>query len=801
LLLHIVLVFLERVTFMVKNSFAIISIGLLAAVLCLVATTNIQAAVYAWDPNGEYWGVSPTSWDTTDFTAWDAGAGPTAWVNGDNDASFPDWGDGNPTPNMNIQAAGITVDNINLIGTGGGLTIFNGPGNLTLTGASPTIFVDTGGTAAFNAVITGAASWTKTGGGILSLYAHNLYSGGTTVNAGTLTLSGGIDTLNPVGAITVNGGILGLGGNTQDTSAGVTVTGGTVQNGTINNTGALYNMQAGTVTAVLAGTAGLTKTTTGTLVLSGANTYTGVTTIGASPGGIVDLGASVQNLSGGLTLIDGTLQNGTFNNTGATNYDLRSGTVSAILGGAVGITKSGTGKVILTAYNTLTGKTVINQGTLEIQLGPLANGSGLGPNPAALVADQITMAAGTTLALYAPTGYGSGIVNFGNRGVTINGEVTFGIDGAAGTNPQFRVDSAIVGNGGIDIVENLSGTQVGTVSVAGGGVNTYSGDTHIISGWLSSRAANAYPYGPGKGNMVIEAAGVWNINNQSHLINALNGSGFVNMGTNSSLKCITLGNGDVNGSYAGSFSSGTGVTSYPAHLQIIKVGAGTQTFSMNTPGAITVSAGAVVLSNGIDTTNIIGLDVAAGSALDVTSLTIGSATQTAARSIYARGTITGDISDIMGASAYLTSVSPGITTLAAGSTSIATGIGTLSVTGNMTFDSYSELTAELGAPTTKGTTYDLLSVGGTLNLLSNSVLNVTLSSYTPVLGDSYDILDWGTLSGTFGTINPLPTLSAGLSWDTSQLYTTGTISVVPEPATFVLLAMAAAMMLLLRRKR
>ena len=212
---------------------------------------------------------------------------------------------------------------------------------------------------------------------------------------------------------------------------------------------------------------------------------------------------------------------------------------------------------------------------------------------------------------------------------------------------------------------------------------------------------------------------------------------------------------------------------------------------MNTPGAITVNGGSVTLSSGIDTSNIIGLDVASGSFLNVTSMTLGSASQTAARTIYARGTITGSVSDIMGASGYTTLVSPGITTLTASSTSIATGVGSLSVTGDMTLDSYGGLAAELGG-TTQGTTYDYLNVGGALNLLNNSVLSVTLvNSFVPAMGNSFDIMDWGTENGMFTTVT-LPDLSAsGLSWNTSQLYTTGTISVIPEPATWVMLILAA----------
>jgi hypothetical protein len=45
------------------------------------------------------------------------------------------------------------------------------------------------------------------------------------------------------------------------------------------------------------------------------------------------------------------------------------------------------------------------------------------------------------------------------------------------------------------------------------------------------------------------------------------------------------------------------------------------------------------------------------------------------------------------------------------------------------------------------------------------------------LGNSFDLLDWGSISGTFSTLQ-LPSPGGTLGWDTSHLYTTGVISVV-----------------------
>lgn len=180
------------------------------------------------------------------------------------------------------------------------------------------------------------ASLIKVGAGTLTLSGINTYSGGTTVNAGTLQLSGA-GTLGSTGGTTaVSGGILDLGTTTQ-TQAALNQSGGTVQNGTINvatyqlTGGGLaagttvsattsFDMQAGTVNGLLGGTGSLSKTTAGTVTLSGANTYIGGTTINAGTleASHVTAGAIDALGTGNVVLNGGTLRStvsGQFANT------------------------------------------------------------------------------------------------------------------------------------------------------------------------------------------------------------------------------------------------------------------------------------------------------------------------------------------------------------------------------------------------------------------------------------------------------------------------------------------------------
>ena len=97
--------------------------------------------------------------------------------------------------------------------------------------------------------------------------------------------------------------------------------------------------------------------------------------------------------------------------------------------------------------------------------------------------------------------------------------------------------------------------------------------------------------------------------------------------------------------------------------------------------------------------------------------------------------------------------------------------------GNVALGSTSTLAIELGGAI-RGSEYDAIVASGDLTLsgaLAVSLIDAGAGLFAPEVGDSFDILDWGGLSGTFASIY-LPTL-AGLEWDTSMLYTDGVLSV------------------------
>jgi hypothetical protein len=93
--------------------------------------------------------------------------------------------------------------------------------------------------------------------------------------------------------------------------------------------------------------------------------------------------------------------------------------------------------------------------------------------------------------------------------------------------------------------------------------------------------------------------------------------------------------------------------------------------------------------------------------------------------------------------------------------------------GGATLGGGTALNMELGG-TNVGSGYDKIDVEGQLSL--GGALTVTrINGFSPTPWTTFDLLDWGTLSGTFSSLS-LPTLALG-QWDTSKLYVDGTLSV------------------------
>jgi len=258
-----------------------------------------------------------------------------------------------------IDPAGQTLcTNAILVGTGAGaLTIGTGTNNGWLTTATAwgdlLLINNTANALTINSAIAdnnGFSTLTKSGTGTATLAGANIYSGGTTLAAGTLQL--GHASALGIGTLTFSGGnldssvanLVNANNNAQAWNADFTFVGSQNLDLGIGSVALSANRQV-TVTANtltvggdIGGAFNLTKAGAGTLVLAGANTFTGAINVNAGRLNLTNWGAStlgtvtVSGTSGAILGISGsatysvatrmfvgqTAGNGTVNQTGGT---------------------------------------------------------------------------------------------------------------------------------------------------------------------------------------------------------------------------------------------------------------------------------------------------------------------------------------------------------------------------------------------------------------------------------------------------------------------------------------------------
>lgn len=334
-----------------------------------------------------------------------------------------------------------------------------GAKTLTLTGSNVGEFagavVNSGG---------GATSLAKTGSGTWTLSGANVYSGTTSVSGGVLRIEGAGTLGSTNASLSVNaGGTLDVNGTTQRV-ANLSGTGGLISNGAAgsdvtltlgcgNGTGGNY---AGAI-ADGGGTLALEKVGTGSITLSGTNTFTGGARV---LGGTLAL----QGANAGYSEVGpGTL----FIGSGATVAALSANTLGQAAGAHLSPLVVSNGTFLADAYNQVNsirmtrgmigvrgGVTQVDGVTLSVRSAALPSVTTMADTNSATISSKLTLAADTAFDI---------------------------ADGPAPV--DLQVNGAIAGGSG------LVKTGAGLMSV--GGADSYTGATEVREGTLTLAAGGS----------------------------------------------------------------------------------------------------------------------------------------------------------------------------------------------------------------------------------------------------------------------------------------------------------------------
>jgi autotransporter-associated beta strand protein len=316
---------------------------------------------------------------------------------------------------------GLTWGTVNAISLTGGAV--NATANLN---SFSTLTVTNSVDGTFSGVLSGSGAMTKAGDGTLVLTANNTFSGGTIINGGTLqignggggSLAGGSAVVIAAGGrlvnATTNGNSLSLavltltGGELAATNTPAWNLGNYLLRGDVTVGGSVLSTISADVrvgfgedrvftVADVDGGSGVDLLISGKISHYDFNSWGYATKAGAGTmkiSGVNDIGRLTVN-AGLLILeeegISGLRDGGLINNATADFSVFFAKTASFVITGSGSLSKSGIGTLTLTAHNSYTGGTNVNEGTLNIDAQGNQGASAVGVNKAVSVASGATL--------------------------------------------------------------------------------------------------------------------------------------------------------------------------------------------------------------------------------------------------------------------------------------------------------------------------------------------------------------------------------------------------------------------------
>ncbi|MDH4872215.1 DUF4347 domain-containing protein, partial [Pseudomonas sp. BN515] len=376
------------------------------------------------------------------------------------------------TGGTSITAGTLSIANDDHLGSG--QVTLNG-GTLAITGATTidnaialasAAAISTSANATVSGVLSGSGTLTKTGASTLTLSGSNTHSGAVNLTGGGLTLSGG-SALGNSSAVTQSGSTV-LTIATAETIGSLAGTGSVVLNAALtaggDNTSTSY-------AGVISGSGfGITKQGSGTLTLTGNNSYTGATNVSA--GGLV------------LNRVGGALDDNTSVTvaSGATLTVAADETIDVLSGaGTVALGSSALTVGINGTSSTFSGA-ITGSGTLTLDGGGTFTLSGTNSGQSW----GMQVLSGGTVAIAGDANLGSGTLqlNDGTLSVTSAGTVDNAITlGASAGSVSVGSGLAVSLSGAIGGTGALTKTGSGTLTLSGG--NNYSGTTTVSAGTLA----------------------------------------------------------------------------------------------------------------------------------------------------------------------------------------------------------------------------------------------------------------------------------------------------------------------------